>query len=114
MQAKSHTICWISQDRFDYLKADLNSCNEKEKVIKGATTEFETHLSVEKLFIRERRNLFFPLYPLSLSRFHISKTNDSIYPIQARGLLFFPSRRKKGSLVGAYVGATSSTGLNVI
>jgi hypothetical protein len=73
--------------------------------MKGAAAEFETHLSVEKLFRSKRRNLFFPLYPLSLSKFRRSKTNDSIYPIQARGLLFFPSRRKTGSLVGAYVGA---------
>jgi hypothetical protein len=74
--------------------------------MKGTAAECETYLSVEKIFRSKRRNLFFPLYPLSLSEFRRSKTNDSIYPIQARGLLFFPSRRETGSLVGAYVGAT--------
>jgi hypothetical protein len=37
--------------------------------MKGAAAEFETHLSVEKIFRSKRRNLFLPLYPLSLSKF---------------------------------------------
>ena len=73
--------------------------------MKGTATEFEMYLSVEKLFKSKRGNLFFPLYPLSLRKFRRSKTNDSIYPIHARGLVFFPSHRETGSLVGAYVGA---------
>jgi hypothetical protein len=80
--------------------------SEKEKVMKGATADFEMHLNVENLFRSKRQNLFFSLYPLSLIKFRRSKTNDSIHPIQERVLLFFPSRRKTGSLVGAYVGAS--------
>jgi hypothetical protein len=73
--------------------------------MKETAVEFETYLSVKKLFRSKRQNLFFPLYPFSLSKFHRSKTNDSIYPIQAHGLLFFSSRRETRSLVEAYVGA---------
>jgi hypothetical protein len=46
-----------------------------------------------------------PLVPCSQESFRLIEAIDSIYPILARGLLFFPLYKKTGSLVGAYVGA---------
>jgi hypothetical protein len=40
-----------------------------------------------------------------MNLFRLVEAIDSIYPILARGLLFFPPYKKVGSLVGAYVGA---------
>jgi hypothetical protein len=42
-----------------------------------------------------------PSIPYSWEPFHLIETIDSIYPISTHGLLFFPSYKKMGSLVGA-------------
>ena len=50
------------------------------------------------------KSLSLPI-PCSQEPFRLIEAIDSIYPILACGLLFFPSYKKMGFLVGAYVGA---------
>jgi hypothetical protein len=65
---------------------------------------FRKSIWVRKNFWGSKRN-FPPLLSFSLI-FLLILAYDSIYPILAPGLLFFPPHREAGSLVGAYVGAT--------
>jgi hypothetical protein len=58
-----------------------------------------------KKLLEVKNEVFSPLRSFFLGIFLLVLAYDSIYPILARGLLFFPPHRKAGSLVGAYVGA---------
>jgi hypothetical protein len=93
----------MTLDRYDCLEAFPKLSSEKGKIAKVTSAIFGKSISVQKVSGLPSES-FYPFYPFP-SIFLLILAYDSIYPILAPGLLFFPPHREAGSLVGAYVGA---------